>query len=67
MTTVLKARSVCLYLVYVTVFRYILLSRALRGEESVNNGRDTTSGLAYNHPTRCLTAYGDGKGVWSAS
>jgi hypothetical protein len=66
--TVLDTRSVVPYLVYVTVFiRYHVASpaRALRcsESESVNNGRDTTGGLAYNHLTRLITSYGDGKVV----
>ena len=69
MNTVLKTRAVGLYLVYVTVFRYIstLRRESARGSESVNNGRNTTDGLAYNHLTRCLTSCGDGTVVWSAS
>jgi hypothetical protein len=69
MNTVLKTRAVALYLVYTTVLRYIsrLRESAARGSESVNNGRNTTDGLAYNHPTRCLTSYGDVSVVWSAS
>ena len=60
MSTVLKTRSVSQYLVYVTVLRdtFCSFARALRVSESVNNGRDTTGGLAYNHLTRCLTSHG---------
>ena len=68
MSTVLNTRAVGLYLVCVTVLRYILLpARALRVSESVDNGRDTTGVLAYNHLIRCLTSFGDEKVVWSAS
>ena len=69
MSTVLKTRAVGLYLVYVTVFRYISTptARALRVSKSVNNGRDKTGGLPYDHLTRCLISYGDGTVVWSAS
>ena len=58
MSTVLKTRAVGLYLVHVTVFRYILTppAESARGSESVNNGRNTTDGLAYNHLTRYLTS-----------
>ena len=31
----------------------------------MNNGRNTTDGLAYNHLTRCLASCGDGTVVWS--
>ena len=59
MSTVLKTRSVSQYLVYVTVLRdtFCSFARALRVSESVNNGRDTTGGLAYNHLTRFITSY----------
>ena len=69
MSTVLKTREAGLYLVYVTVLRYILLpaDESAPSEGSVNNGRDTTGGLAYNHLIRCLISYGDAKVVWSAS
>jgi hypothetical protein len=69
MSIVLETRSVVPYLVYVTVFRYMLLPCESAPSERIRElyGRDTTGGLAYNHPTRCLTSYGDGKVVWSAS
>ena len=57
-STVLSICAVGLYLVYVTGFRYIFPlpgPRALEGSnalESVNNGRNTTDRLAYNHLTR---------------
>ena len=35
-------------------------ARALRVIKSVNNGRDKTGGLPYDHLTRCLISYGDG-------
>ena len=60
MSTVLNTRAVGLYLVYVTVFSYILPPRpcaeSARVSKSVNNGRNTTGGLAYNHLTYCLTS-----------
>ena len=68
MSTVLKTREVGLYLVYVTVF---VTFRPLGGERSRERireyGRNTTDGLAYNHPTRCRASCGDGTVVWSAS
>ena len=69
MRTVRKTRSGIQYLVYVTVFRYMLTpwALALDGRKSVNNGRNTTDGLAYKHLTRCQTSYGDGTVVWFAS
>ena len=68
MNTVLETRAVGLYLVYITVFRYISTpGESARGSESVNNGRNTTDGLAYNHPTRCLISYSDRAVVGSAS
>ena len=70
MSTVRKTRSGSQYLVYVTVLRLRCISTPARERESEQirvNGHNTTGGLAYNHPTRCLTSYGDVAVGWFAS
>ena len=61
MITVLETRAVGLHLVYVAVYRFISLHSRLGSRERirVNNGRNTTSGLAYNHLARYLIPPGD--------
>ena len=69
MSTVLKTSSVGIHPGIRNGFTVTSppLCESARGSESVNNGCNTTGGLAYNHVTRYITSYGDGTVVLSAS